>query len=67
MNKPAYNQPLSGNSMPRTGGPATMMRLPMAETAAGLDACFLGIPMDIGTSNRPGTRLGPARYATKAA
>jgi guanidinobutyrase len=36
-----------------------MMRLPAAETAAGLDACFLGIPMDIGTSNRPGTRLGP--------
>ena len=59
MNKPAYNQPLSGNSMPRTGGPATMMRLPMTATAAGLDACFLGIPMDIGTSNRPGARLGP--------
>lgn len=45
--------------MPRTGGPATMMRLPQAQDAAGLDACFVGIPMDIGTSNRPGTRLGP--------
>lgn len=54
-----YNQPLGGNSMPRTGGPATMMRLPAQETAEGLDACFVGIPMDIGTSNRPGTRLGP--------
>jgi guanidinobutyrase len=36
-----------------------MMRLPSQETAKGLDACFVGIPMDIGTSNRPGTRLGP--------
>ncbi|MTJ05183.1 MAG: agmatinase [Sediminimonas qiaohouensis] len=53
------NQPLGGNDMPRFGGPATMMRLPAQETAKGLDACFVGIPMDIGTSNRPGTRLGP--------
>ena len=59
MSNPRFNQPLGGNAMPRTGGPATMMRLPAAETAAGLDACFIGIPMDIGTSNRPGTRLGP--------
>ena len=54
-----YNQPLGGNEMPRFGGPATMMRLPTQATAAGLDACFVGIPIDIGTSNRPGTRLGP--------
>jgi guanidinobutyrase len=54
-----YNQPLSGNEMIRTGGPATFMRLPSQQTAQGLDACFIGIPMDIGTSNRPGTRLGP--------
>ncbi|MES2664641.1 MAG: agmatinase [Pseudomonadota bacterium] len=45
--------------MPRFGGPATMMRLPSAADAQGLDACFVGIPMDVGTSNRPGTRLGP--------
>jgi len=45
--------------MIRTGGPATFMRLPSQQTAQGLDACFIGIPMDIGTSNRPGTRLGP--------
>lgn len=54
-----FNQPLGGNQMPRFGGPATMMRLPAADSAAGLDACFIGVPMDIGTSNRPGTRLGP--------
>ncbi|MCW4150537.1 MULTISPECIES: agmatinase [Halomonadaceae] len=54
-----FNQPMGGNSMPRFAGPATMMRLPTQETAQGLDAAFIGIPMDIGTSNRPGTRLGP--------
>lgn len=54
-----FNQPLSGNTMPRFGGPVTMMRLPTQETAAGLDAAFVGVPMDIGTTNRPGTRLGP--------
>lgn len=54
-----YNQPLGGNEMPRFGGPATMMRLPVAEDPAGIDAGFIGIPMDIGASNRSGTRLGP--------
>ena len=53
------NQPLGGNEMPRFGGPATMMRLPTQETAEGLDACFVGVPMDIGASNRAGTRHGP--------
>jgi len=53
------NQPLGGNEMPRFGGFATMMRLPTQKDARGLDACFLGIPLDIGTSNRSGARLGP--------
>jgi guanidinobutyrase len=55
----AFNQPLGGNSMPRFAGPATMMRVPSRESAAGLDACFVGVPFDIGTSNRPGARFGP--------
>ncbi len=59
MNKRSLNQPLGGNEMPRFGGPATMMRLPAQPTAEGLDAAFVGIPMDIGTSNRAGTRHGP--------
>ena len=54
-----FNQPMSGNEMPRFGGPGTMLRLPAQENAHGLDACFVGIPFDLGTSNRPGTRLGP--------
>lgn len=53
------NQPQSGNDMPRFAGIPTMMRLPVAENARGLDAAFVGIPLDIGTSNRSGTRYGP--------
>uniref|UniRef100_UPI0013583553 agmatinase n=1 Tax=Geminicoccus flavidas TaxID=2506407 RepID=UPI0013583553 len=45
--------------MPRFAGPGTMMRLPAAASAEGLDACFVGIPMDIGASHRAGTRFGP--------
>jgi len=54
-----YNQPLGGNQMPRFGGPGSMMRLPSAESAHGLDACFVGVPLDIGTSHRSGARFGP--------
>jgi guanidinobutyrase len=52
-------QPLSGNAMPRFGGPATFMRLPACGIDAGLDVAFVGVPFDIGTSNRPGARLAP--------
>jgi len=52
-------QPLSGNQMPRFGGPATFMRLPACGLDAQLDVAFLGVPFDIGTSNRPGARLAP--------
>ena len=61
-----FNQPLSGNDMPRFAGPGTMLRLPSAESAAGLDACFVGIPLDIGTSNRPGTRYGPKQIRAES-
>lgn len=53
------NQPLGGNEMPRFSGPGTMMRLPAQSDAKGLDACFVGIGLDIGTSHRSGTRFGP--------
>ncbi len=54
-----FNQPLGGDSMPRFAGPTTMMRLPAAATAAGVTAAFVGVPLDIATSNRPGARFGP--------
>lgn len=62
----SFNQPLGGNEMARFGGPATMMRLPSQTTAEGLDACFVGIPMDIGTSNRSGTRHGPRQIRAES-
>ncbi|MEH0164767.1 agmatinase [Paucibacter sp. JuS9] len=61
-----FNQPLGGNEMPRFGGIATMMRLPQAATTAGLDACFVGVPLDIGTSNRPGARFGPRQIRAES-
>ena len=62
-----FNQPLGGNQMPRFAGPATMMRLPSADGPHGLDACFVGVPLDIGTSNRPGTRYGPQQMRAESA
>jgi len=61
------NQPLSGNAMPRFGGIATMMRLPLADSAQGLDAAFIGVPLDIGTSNRAGARFGPRQIRAESA
>jgi guanidinobutyrase len=63
----AKNQPLSGNAMPRFGGIATMMRLPFAESPDGLDAGFIGVPLDIGTSNRAGARFGPRQIRAESA
>ena len=56
------HQPLGGNEMPRFGGIATMMRLPHIQTCEekrALDVGFIGVPLDIGTSLRSGTRFGP--------
>src|SRR5437016_14665035 len=60
-------QPLGGNVMPRFGGPGTMMRLPSRQDASGLDACFIGVPLDIGTSNRAGARFGPRQIRAESA
>jgi len=58
----ALHQPLNPNDIPRFGGIATMMRLPYIqapEDKCQLDAAFVGVPLDTGTSLRPGTRFGP--------
>jgi len=62
-----FNQPLGGNEMPRFSGPSTMMRLPAQSDAKGLDACFVGIGLDIGTSHRSGTRFGPRQIRQESA
>lgn len=52
--------------MPRFGGIASMMRLPVATSPQGLDAAFIGVPLDIGTSHRPGTRFGPREIRSES-
>jgi len=61
------NQPLSGNAMPRFGGIASMLRLPISSSPEGLDAAFIGVPLDIGTSHRPGARFGPRQIRAESA
>lgn len=61
-----FHQPLGGNEMPRFGGPATMMRLPSRPSAEGLDAAFVGVPFDIGASNRAGARFGPRQIRAES-
>lgn len=67
----AFPQPLGGNEMPRFGGIASFMRLPIASIDqldlhaaehngdCSLDVAIVGVPFDLGTSNRPGARFGP--------
>ncbi|WP_170458839.1 agmatinase [Ruegeria arenilitoris] len=62
-----FNQPISGNDLARFSGPNTFMRLPAADTLAGLDVAVLGVPMDIGTSWRSGTRFGPKQIRAESA
>jgi len=45
--------------MPRFGGIATFMRLPASTEPSELDVAVVGVPFDLGTSNRPGARFGP--------
>jgi guanidinobutyrase len=61
------NQPLGGNELARFSGPQTFMRLPAHEGPMGLDVAILGIPMDIGTSWRSGTRFGPKQIREQSA
>ena len=44
-----------------------MMRLPTQDGAEGLDACFVGVPLDTGTSNRAGARHGPRQIRAESA
>ncbi len=45
------NKPYSGIS--------TFLDLPFSESIDGLDVAFIGIPMDLGVTNRSGARFGP--------
>ncbi|MBO9449362.1 agmatinase [Tropicibacter sp. R16_0] len=62
-----FNQPISGNDLARFSGPNTFMRLPQADSLDGLDVAVLGIPQDVGTSWRSGTRFGPKQIRAESA
>lgn len=51
-------EPLDSGTVPRFAGLPTFMRLPVA-TPAEVDIAILGVPFDLGTTNRAGTRHGP--------
>ncbi len=66
MNTPKnkkFFQPVSGMDLPRFAGVPTFMRLPyLREDDAEFDDVevgVIGVPWDVGTTNRPGTRHGP--------
>lgn len=40
-------------------GVATFLGAPLHENAEGLDVALIGVPMDLGVTNRPGARFGP--------
>lgn len=65
MTKKHY-QPLGANVVPKFAGPATFMRLPGFENAKNLDACFIGVPFDLGASYRVGTRFGPRQIRSES-
>jgi len=66
MNDSSYNRsdPVAGrgyNPMtePRYSEIATFMRAPLATTLQGVDIGLIGVPTDLGVTNRPGARHGP--------
>ncbi len=61
-----YHQPLGANVVPKFAGPTTFMRLPQLSSAGTLDACFVGVPFDLGTSNRVGARFGPRQIRAES-
>ncbi len=60
-------QPISGNDLARFSGPNTFMRLPQVNRLDGLDVAIVGVPLDIGTSWRSGTRFGPRQIRAESA
>ncbi|XP_016117982.1 agmatinase, mitochondrial-like [Sinocyclocheilus grahami] len=65
MSGNGFNVPPSAEFVARVSGIATMCKLPFQKTAHGLDAAFVGVPIDTGTSNRPGASLALCNMNTQ--
>jgi guanidinopropionase len=59
----AVETPDGQRRAPYAGIP-TFLDLPAADTVVGLDIAAVGVPMDLGVSNRPGARFGPRAVRT---
>ena len=46
------------------GGVPTLLDFPFRESLADLDIALIGVPMDLGVTNRPGARFGPRALRT---
>ena len=46
-------QPLDSAVVPRFAEPATFMRTPYVQSYVGLDIALVGVPFDLGSTNRP--------------
>lgn len=53
--------PADWRDRPRFTGPTTFMRTKYQPDANGVDIALVGVPLDLGQTNRPGTRHGPAQ------
>jgi agmatinase len=59
----AVKTPGGQRHAPYAGIP-TFLDLPAVDSADGLDVAVIGVPMDLGVSNRPGARFGPRAVRT---
>ena len=57
--KPASTGRTLSRREPPYSGAVSFMRRPYRRDLAGVDIAVVGIPYDLGTTNRPGARLGP--------
>lgn len=48
-------------------GYSTLLRAPQADRLDGLDVALIGIPFDLGVTNRPGARFGPQQIREMSA
>src|SRR5262245_13113958 len=53
--------PLDSKQYPRFASIATFMRSKQRESPEGLDIALVGVPYDLGSSSRAGSRHGPAQ------
>ncbi|HXQ65930.1 MAG TPA: agmatinase [Alphaproteobacteria bacterium] len=61
MNDAPHLKPLDSACVPRFSAIATFMRTPAVEISSALDIALVGVPFDLGTTFRAGSRQGPAQ------